>query len=490
MTVTELLRAACDEFRIGVPEEERTVKCLVDRLNKYLLKAHAEGRRAVLMIDEAQNLRPKVLEQVRLLTNLETTKNKLLQIFLVGQPELRAILQREGLRQLNQRITARYHLRPFDAGETAEYVRHRLAVAGVERQLFTRSALRRVHRLSGGVPRLINILCDRALLGACVTRSSLVTKAIVDKGAREVKGPVWAQDAAGLTKGGMVAAALVLAVGVGWMGRALLTQIPSPTSAAPYVPPFFAHWLPRREIGTLAEASVESESTEAPAEGQESQVPSVALAKLEDENAAPNFAIGDTTMDRAAAMKVLLRRWGLQLNDLGQGDPCERVMNYGLRCEFDRGGWSGMRFLDRPALIKLEVEDGSNGFAAVGALDTDLVTLDLIEGAERVPVAALDEYWDGEYLLLWQPPPFGTSVIGPGSSGEPVRWLRKLLSQVPDLAVKATDSGIFDRTLADTVRRFQELEGLDIDGVAGPKTLIRLHNAVAMPEIPRLGPVP
>lgn len=499
MTVTELLRAACDELCIEVPESERTVKRIVDRLNKYLLKAHAEGRRAVLMIDEAQNLRPKVLEQIRLLTNLETTKNKLLQIFLVGQPELRTLLQSEGLRQLNQRITARYHLRPFDAGETAEYVRHRLAVAGVERQLFTRSALRRVHRITGGVPRLINILCDRSLLGACVTRSPLATKSIVDKAAREVRDPAWAKQGSRLGGRIAIAATLALAVAAGWMSRDWLTRIPYADSMAPYVPAFLAQWFPPKAV-SVVEAEVSQESADgqdggkgqemSEGQGPEVQVPSAALARVNEARTDSDLALEDVTMDRVAAMKVLLRRWGVELKDLGQGDPCERVADYGLRCEIDRGGWSRMRFFDRPALIELTSAKGGEGFAAVGALDTELVTLDLDEGNELVSVAALDPYWNGEYLLLWQPPPVGNGVISRGSSGEPVRWLRKLLSQIPELSVEATDSGNFDRALGDAVRRFQELQGLKVDGVAGPKTLIRLHNAVGMPEIPRLSTAP
>ncbi len=494
MTVTELLRAACDELRIELPDRERTVKRIVDRLNKYLLKAHSEGRRSVLMIDEAQNLSPKVLEQIRLLTNLETTKTKLLQIFLVGQPELRTLLQSEGLRQLNQRITARYHLRPFEPGETAEYIRHRLAVAGVERALFTRSALRRVHRISGGVPRLINILCDRSLLGACVNRSPLVTKSIVDKAAGEVKEPDPAKAGSSAAGGVAVAAAVVLAIAAGWMSRDWLARIPFAESAAPYVPAFVARWLPLPENApsageTPVQVSETSQSVEQEAvQAQEAQAPRAALVSAE--TAEPELSLDRMIMDRSAAMKVLLRRWGVELKDLGQGDPCDRVTDYGLRCELDQGGWNRMRFFDRPALIKLETAEGRDGFAVVGALDADLVTLDLVEGEERAPVAALDDYWDGEYLLLWQPPPVGSGVIARGSSGEPVRWLRKLLSQIPDLAVEATDSGLFDKELDDAVRRFQGREGLHIDGKAGPKTLIRLHNAVAMPAIPRLSVTP
>ncbi|MBK1643970.1 peptidoglycan-binding protein [Thiocapsa imhoffii] len=242
VTGNELLLNLCDEFRIPVPEGERSIKSLIDRLNAFLLDAHGRGRRPVLIIDEAQNLRPKVLEQVRLLTNLETTKHKLLQIFLIGQPELRRMLERDALRQINQRITARFHLRPFKLAETRDYIRHRVAVAGVDRPLFTAAAIRLIHQRAGGVPRLVNILCDRALLGACVTRASQVTPAIVKTAAREVQGEsIDAPPRPAIRPAFGVAAALMLMMVAGWLGysalsghspRALLDTLPAERWAA------------------------------------------------------------------------------------------------------------------------------------------------------------------------------------------------------------------------------------------------------------------
>jgi len=188
LTVPELLHSICHEFGVKVPGYVTSSKVLVDQLNRYLLLAHAKRRRPVLMIDEAQNLQPEVLEQIRLLTNLETHRHKLLQIFLVGQPELRELLEQKRLRQLAQRITARYHLLPLSQKDTKEYIRHRLAIAGVERRLFTPAALRRIYHLSGGIPRLINILCDRALLGAFATHRHIVDSRILNKAARELTG--------------------------------------------------------------------------------------------------------------------------------------------------------------------------------------------------------------------------------------------------------------------------------------------------------------
>ena len=167
----ELVASLCDELKIRYPKHTTSIKVLTDLLNTHLLKSHANGRRTVLVIDEAQCLSPEVLEQVRLLTNLETTREKLLQIVLVGQPELRDLLALEGLRQLSQRITARYHLLPISHDDTGAYIHHRLQVCGSSGGVFKESAIDTVHKLSQGIPRLINILCDRAMLGAVLGRT-------------------------------------------------------------------------------------------------------------------------------------------------------------------------------------------------------------------------------------------------------------------------------------------------------------------------------
>ncbi|HLL10477.1 MAG TPA: AAA family ATPase, partial [Rubrivivax sp.] len=195
LTAIELLQTVCHEFGILPPTDSSSLKAHVDALNSFLLGLHAEGRQAVLVIDEAQALSADVLEQLRLLTNLETTERKLLQIVLIGQPELRGMLARPELEQLAQRVIARYHLGPLDLKETQAYIRHRLAVAGPNAALpFDQPALARIHRLSGGVPRRINLLADRALLGAYAQSLSRADRRTVEQAAREVfatgEGPV------------------------------------------------------------------------------------------------------------------------------------------------------------------------------------------------------------------------------------------------------------------------------------------------------------
>jgi general secretion pathway protein A len=561
MTVTELLRAICDEFRIFVPDNERTVKRLVDRLNEFLLAAHAQGRRAVLMIDEAQNLRPRLLEQIRLLTNLETPKHKLLQIFLVGQPELRTLLQREGLRQLDQRITARYHLRPFTARDTAEYVRHRLAVAGVERMLFTRAALREVQRYTGGVPRLINILCDRALLGAFVSRSPVVTPKIVAHAAREVRAEgSRRKDSASPRRPYAMAASLVLALGAGWLARdwwpaewegrlgdattlmtgwigaptpAPVSEVPRPEAAptltsadeAPSAePPVEAVGppaaedraaLPRAALAVpvaIAPVAAAPESEEWADEG-DAAAPGVVEPAVVEQEAPPDEApptggeaaaesmpeaapavIGEPpdlermALDLTSGLRVLLRRWGLELGDPKSGDPCGRLTAFGLRCERAAGDWVELQGLGLPALIMVSDDAGRSGHLVVGAVAGDQATVDLPEASERFTLAALSEVWDGRYLVVWQPPPFGSGVIGPRSSGDAVRWLRKMLAQLPEQTIPSSDSGRYDRELTEAVREFQASQGLAVDGIAGPRTLIRLGDVLAVPGIPRLRP--
>ena len=626
VSAIELLRAVCDEFRIQVPENERTSKQLVDRINAFLLTAHANGRRPVLMIDEAQNLRPKVLEQIRLLTNLETPKQKLLQIFLVGQPELRILLSRQGLRQLDQRITARFHLKPLDARETGDYIRHRLAVAGVERPLFTPPAVRRIHALSGGVPRLVNILCDRALLGACVSRAIQVTPKIVDKSAWEVRGEVNVAQKRRTPSLTLVLAGVVLALAVGWLARGWLEgggahplsglsgwwppEVPEPVTVAPEaaptpitsevriavpepdavrtespghvegdaaattpttkvalselpaettppptpavmvtalpagssatatavapgvavaVPPVAA--VPAGPLGPLTPGSqgvlpvvpgavpppgpqvpaVAAPITPAapaggpaptPAAAPAGVPPAVLPASRAETLASPTAPVPSTpspvapsvpldprqmALAEPEAMRLLLSHWGLNLKDLPAGDTCEGLPAYGLRCERDRGGWRPLRALDLPAMLRLRQGKGrAQSYVVLVGMDAETITLAHPDGNVRLPRAEVNPLLSGYYTLVWQPPPMGTASIGAGSSGESVRWLRKLLSQVPESGVTDTESGAFDAAVAAALRRFQVKYGLNPDGIAGPKTLIQLNNAVGMPGIPKL----
>ncbi len=507
----ELLRTICDELQISIAPEERSIKYLIDQLNLYLLDAHARGRRPVLMIDEAQALRPRVLELVRLLTNLETNKHKLLQIFLVGQPELRHVIDSDAMRQLRQRITARFHLGPLSAAETAAYIRHRLAVAGVDRPLFTPRAVRRVHALTGGVPRLINILCDRALLGACVRRSLLVTPRLVARAARELRGDERPRRRLAPPRPVFLLALLMtlvfagvwltrdrLAAGgeqelrrrlVAWLGEGLEDDLrradrgTGPLAAA-VGGDGAALIAPARQLAADPVITEPTDGQPLPQAAEENR----SLVSLEPETQPEPAA---WVMDREEALSLLLRRWGVEVTGFdGGSDPCQRIASFGLRCEEEEGDWGHVRFFNRPVLLRVSAAEGGDGFLVLGALADDIAILDRPDQTGRVPLSEINDLWTGEYLLIWQPPPVGVSMIGDGSSGESVRWLRKLLARVPGLELSDTDSGRFDAGLDAALRRFQAGRGLAADGVAGYRTLIQLHNVVDMPGVPKLIEVP
>ncbi|NCN69531.1 MAG: AAA family ATPase [Betaproteobacteria bacterium] len=243
LSVLELLQSICEEFHINAAlgnSQTPTAKTYIDALNAFLLQSHAGGQSCVLIIDEAQNLAADVLEQLRLLTNLETNERKLLQIVLIGQPELRTLLTRPELEQLAQRVTARFHLDALSAEETTQYITHRLGVAGHNGSLpFGPKALARIHQLAHGVPRRINLLCGRALLGAWATGHQRVDPAVVDKAATEVFGADELRASSWLTpRTAAVLGGLALVVALAGVGFAMWFKAASPVtaSAAPATP--------------------------------------------------------------------------------------------------------------------------------------------------------------------------------------------------------------------------------------------------------------
>nr|WP_274605630.1 AAA family ATPase [Allochromatium vinosum] len=506
----ELLTNICEEFRIELPHGRRSNKVLIDALNGFLLHAYANGRRPLLIIDEAQNLPRQALEQIRLLTNLETTKHKLLQIFLIGQPELRRLLETQSLRQLDQRITARFHLTPLDLEETGDYIRHRLAVAGVDRPLFTARAIRRIHEYSGGIPRVINILCDRALLGACVTRGSQVDPDIVATAAREVRGE--ALEAMPPRSPGrlvlIAVASFLVATLVGLLAQTLLTPerrallagwwsgetafmslvgavVPSATSVAE---PVRIEASP--EPGTRLTDAPVSESPvvaapEVPGVADSATAPETPAVPEQSADEAP-VSITSLALSESEAMRVLLRRWGLDLKTIGAGDPCAHIRPFGLGCESEQGRLSHVRFFNLPALLRLADRDGTARYLVLSELDVTEATLDRPDGRTRVPVAELESVWSGDYRLVWQLPPGGSTLIRPGAVGEEVRWLRDLVSRVPGLASLPGPADRYDVTLESALRAFQASKGLTADGVAGPRTFIALYQAIGLEGIPRL----
>lgn len=474
LTAAELLSTICDEWRIAYPEGNTSVKVFVDRINAYLLGAHAKGRRCVLVIDEAQNLSVDVLEQVRLLTNLETNRRKLLQIVLLAQPQLREMLARPELTQLAQRIIARYHLERLSKEEVAAYVTHRLAIAGAKRPLFPPSTVHQLYRLSGGIPRLINVFCDRALLGAYVQGKDNVDRRTLARTAREVLG------AAGTWRLGISSRAA-------FAGMALLGTAVTVAAAYYYYDPrgvAAPTELPgvRREIAAPAPSPPQPEYSAHTAEAPRADHQLVASVEPTTEARAVESLRWPANLERnrseALAFQALFKQWKLSDQPESGAHACRSAEQSGLRCLSARGGLDELRRLNRPAVLLLQGEDGQNFFATLTRLQDSTATVAI--GTESVAVAmpALASRWSGRFTLLWQAPPGYREVIRAGSRGSLVAWLSGQIA----LAQGRTDDGkanaTFGETLLRQVKQFQLAAGLVPDGIVGPQTLIRLETAL------------
>jgi general secretion pathway protein A len=467
VTPVEFLLTICEELGLGIADADRdSVKQMVDALNRRLLGAHAEGRRIIVLVDEAQNLSIEVLEQVRLLTNLETPTQKLLQIILIGQPELRDLLDRTDLRQLAQRITGRYHLQPLSREETKGYVRHRLRVAGASEEIFTPGALNELHRLSLGVPRVINVACDRALLGAYTQDMRKITAPLVRRAAGEVYGrsflPTWVRWVAG------GAAALILAgsIFVGWQ----VWQRQTAKLAA-------AHSKPAITVPAVAAVVVPAPAVAPPV------VPATPKPMAVNTLLAANEA---NTTD-AAAFRRLLSLWGTALSD--DRDPCGQAAKAGLSCLDQRGSWAQVRALNRPAILTLTDDRGQRHRVVLSALDDQFATLNLGEHNEKVSLDDLSRDWFGEFTVVWKPKTSRTRLLSVGMHGDEVRWLRRSLNALGGGASDPEHADIYDEELAIAVQNFQREHRLNVDGIAGVQTQVVLDTALAEPGSPLLSSV-
>ena len=514
----ELVKGICDELGLDYPEGTTSLKALVDTLNAHLIDAHARGRRTVLLIDEAQNLDRDVLEQIRLLTNLETSEEKLLQILLIGQPELRELLARDDLRQLAQRITARYHLDPLSLEETRAYIQHRLRVCQGRIDIFTPQAIELVYRLSGGIPRLINILCDRALLGAYVEETRQVGPEIVRRAAAEVLPEATRETLedevsstrsrrAGLALG--AAGLLVLLLALVFLSRneiPLLSasapdrlsgeQTPVPAPAAPpsvrqqapaaASPDQMAAGAPVTAGSDVAEEDATTAGTKgAAAVGTIPATVPDEVSETVADRAIPDTAPADLVArvatldygDTLAAWQQMFRRWDATFVLDSDQTPCEQARAQGLRCLSQRGNWRRLRAHDRPAMLDLIRDDGSHARALVSRWPQGELP-EIVLGARRLrmPAEALDRWWYGDFVILWRPRTTHT-LLRPGDRGPDILWVRRQLSRLFGAEVlHAEDPQRFDPALVEAVRRFQAARGLKPDGIIGAQTLIHLNN--------------
>ncbi|MGB1190241.1 MAG: AAA family ATPase [Pseudomonadales bacterium] len=486
LTAAELLAAACDDLKIDYPENA-SIKVLTDQINAYLLEAHANDRRTVLIIDEAQNLSIEVLEQLRLLTNLETNQRKLLQIILLGQPELLALLGRPELRQLSQRITARFYLDALNREEISAYIKHRLVVAGAKGTFFPKPAIDRIYKISQGIPRIINLICDRSLLGTYSEGELQVSPKIVTKAAKEILGtePGSVVDWRSLAIAAMV---VLVVVTVGFTFFISTDKAPN-ASVAPDV-----EILPPAQtsnsqsspqiIVQAAEPDVSSRNQATPVQ-QEIRIdppqanprpeavlitpPATALQPAFDEYTALALIRGH---DRAgAALNDLMQLWGVDFADPDSA-TCELAETIGLFCFSSIAGLNEMNDFDRPVVINL-----ANQWFTLEKLDRTNAELKVGNTSHQVRINELLDAWSGNFTLLWRAPPGYKAPLSKGDRGPAVDWLVNRLAIINDRTSPTSPGYIFDGELEAQVRQFQLTTGLTPDGIAGVKTWIKINDA-------------
>ncbi len=523
LTVRELLETLCDELGVVYPEgAELSVKQYIDALNRHLLQSYQNGRDTVVIIDEAQNLSAAVLEQIRLLTNLETDKRKLLRIILLGQPELAELLARKELRQLAQRITARYHLGTLNREDTYAYVIHRLSRAGGNPQIFTRRALRRLYRISRGTPRIINLVADRALLGAYVEGKRRVGARLVTRAAREVLSKP-SQTRKWVITGLLAASAAGMAWayftiperqsnGAGASGQPPTSRTEAPAPALSVDGPTEPKTVATTKSQTTAEPDPttpgvtpdrvaepphEAPATKAAGEPEApppagSPDPVILPDQVTTQPAPPTTASATPVelpeMDRYVsqhhAYARVFERWGIDFEATRNGMiPCNFAPTAGLQCLTQTGTWSDIRRLNLPVVIELfDAAADSYQYAAVTAIRGEAITLHLGNEVLQVTDAALGDIWFGKFVVLWRMPPNYRGNLKRGDRHPSVSWLRHQLEDLSEKSLGGGNDDLFDENLYDAVLQFQSDEQLNTDGVVGPATWIRLASRLDLPS--------
>lgn len=488
-SVPELLSSICDELGANYIADGNTVKTLTDSLHAFLLRNHAQGRNTVLLIDEAQLLSPDALEQIRLLTNLETPTAKLLNIILVGQPELASILAQPSLRQLSQRITARFHLRPLSAAETQAYIHHRLSVAGrsASETLVPAAIARKVYQFSGGIPRLINIICERMLIGAYARNTHQLNNAIFDQAEKEVRGSLKASDTSpapalqashsrrwGYPLAAAAGAAAIALAGLfaGWLNQ------PQPESLNFTAP----DQLRGQPLALAAESRTLDDQTEpepttmkAPAPSTVERSPEPSELETPDPEPQPAWS-----RSAAVAQEALYQYSGHQVppaNELCQAEKASGPVCQKAQLQT----WDQLHELNRPVVMTLITPERKLAYSALIGLNEQQALLLTKEGKHSMPWSELAPLWNGEVEYLWYKPPAFQNSIGPGNSGPAVAWLAQQFAQLDGKSEPLTRDR-YSEKLARRVQIFQRQQQLEDDGIVGLKTLQRLNQVLGLEQ--------
>lgn len=453
----ELLSTICDELGVSYISDELTVKSLTDALNEFLLNNHRKGRKTVLLIDEAQLLKVPVLEQIRLLTNLETTTEKLLQIMLIGQPELKKLLARPALRQLSQRITARFHLEALTPAETKAYIHHRLKIAGLpdHQRPFSDAIIKKIHGFSGGIPRLINVLSERLLLGAYAQNQHHIDKQIFAAATKEVAGTATQQEEKVAAVRTSWHALLVVAVAV--IMAAVWFLIPDDRSTNTTALAAGAEVASSASLSSAAASSLSSESI-----SLVDQSPLITLA----------------TRDLVAAQLVLFDHLAVAVGDMS--NPCLASTTVNYSCEKVRlASWDELRDINRPGLMTLATPDKKWVYLMVAGLSENYALI-IENGAEKIIAwRELAPLWTGDFFYVWSRPQGFEKSLQMGDKSDLVTWVAEQFARLDQQPAPLTRQ-FFTEKLKKRVELFQRTQNILPDGVIGAQTLRRLNEVLGV----------
>jgi general secretion pathway protein A len=477
----ELLASIGDELGISYPKNCSSVKVLNDLLNEHLLNTHARGRRTVLIIDEAQNLDFDVLEQIRLLTNLETSTAKLLQIILIGQPELKELLHDKRLRQLNQRITARYHLKPLSLKETRTYIEHRMKVSGGFQGIFKASTIKQIYKLTHGVPRLINLLCDRSLLGAYGTGSLSVNNAIINKAAKEVL-PEQPKKSYFIP----VILSVFLLLFLSLIPATSYFNFPLKELNYGFKDPVIISKTVDKKKSALSNDEVIAR-TEVPVTKSASlSEPKQSAAIAATPKKRPSFAdfIGTTSLSMENALTTALHQWDIETPENFTAE-CLFVQKSGLRCLPGKSDWQQLINLKRQVIMEFELENSQKRFALLVGV-TRKKAIFRSDQEYIFPISEVLKYWNGYFLVLWKPPASDFWTLAPGQKSGNILWLRQQLDKIQGKKENRMQPDFYDMELEKRVKQFQHQRKITQDGLVGPLTVIHLQNTMSSGDFPQL----
>ncbi len=516
----ELMAAICDEMHIAYPEDTDNLKSFFDVLNRHLLDAHSRGRNPVLLIDEAQALPEESIKLLRFHTNPVTSEKNLLQIILVGQPELNAILAQPHFRQTAQRITARYHLGVLGLADCKKYIDHRLHVAGMNETVFSVGAIKIIQKSAGGTPRLINSICDRALLGAYAEGSKKVTRKIASMAAGEVLGRGPTPGASSVWLSGTVVMLIALLtvfvaidpIGYGFKERikgfvdstfaemkmdfsaiSPKPQTPQPEKATPTELPTEPSTEPSTEprAEPVVESSEKIEEPIAPTvtlEDKPSDVDAADANGLDKEAGKTNLL---SEISKSGTPEIaFVRLFGLWEKDYFRSSgmtPCDKAKSSGLSCMQGTTDIKGLIAMNRPTLVSFAMPNGESLYGVITQIKNNeagdgSLTIEFGERQITMLPNALSIRWKGDYLTLWKPPEYFIRPLSVGLQGDDIVKVRQLLARAgfgdDPQDGEGRGSQFFGTTMQSKVMSFQRDFGLNADGIIGPETLLKITGTV------------